>query len=282
MVSAPRSVCQYPSDLTDDEWALLEPHLPAPKNTGPAGGRPSSAPLRVIVNAILYLLRTGCSWRQLPTDFPPWQSCYRYFVSWRVDGTVDRLHELLRERLRAAEGRDEPPTAGVIDAQSVRGAATVGAQSRGFDAGKKTNGRKRHIVVDTLGLLLVVMVTAANVQDRDAGREVLGKLRAALPGIRLVWADGGYAGKLVQWAKAKLALVLDIVRKRDGQRGFAVLPRRWVVERTLSWITNCRRLACDYERTIEHSEAMVKWAMIALMARRLARLQSGTEPAYNW
>ncbi len=282
MASSPRPARQYPSDLTDAEWALLEPHLPAAKNTGPAGGRPSSAPLYLIVNAILYLLRTGCSWRQLPADFPPWQTCYRYFVSWRVDGTLDRLHELLRERLRAVEGRDEPPTAGVIDAQSVRGAATVGAESRGFDAGKKTNGRKRHIVVDTLGLLLVVMVTAASVQDRDAGRDVLIKLRAALPGVRLVWADGGYAGKLVEWAKARLALALDIVRKRDGQRGFAVLPRRWVVERTLSWITNCRRLACDYERTIEHSEAMVKWAMIALMARRLARLQTGAEPAYNW
>lgn len=261
---------------------MVEPVLPKPRNTGPAGGRPRAASLRLIVNAILYLLRTGCAWRQLPDDFPPYQTVYRYFRAWRVDGTVDRLHDLLRDRLRAAEGRDQPPTAGIVDAQSVKGATTVGRDSRGYDAGKRTNGRKRHVVVDTLGLLLVVLVTAASVQDRDGGRDVLARLRAALPGVSLVWADGGYAGRLVEWAKAALCLLVTVVRKRAGQHGFEVLPRRWVVERSFSWITSCRRLACDYERTTEHAEAMVKWAMVALMARRLARLQTGALPAYNW
>ncbi len=158
---------------------------------------------------------------------------------------------------------------GVIDSQSVKGADTVGAASRGYDAGKKINGRKRHVVVDTLGLLLVVLVTAASVQDRDGGRRVLDRAKMAMPSLALVFADGGYAGRLVAWARQIPRIVLDIVRKPD-QRGFAVLPRRWVVERTLSWLTNHRRLARDYQRLPEHAEAWVKWAMIGLMTRRLA------------
>ncbi len=161
-------------------------------------------------------------------------------------------------------------SAGVIDSQSLRGADTVGADQRGYDAGKRTNGTKRHIVVDTLGLLLVVLVTAASVQDRDGGRRLLERLRFAMPSVALVWADGGYAGRLVRWAKDRLRLVLQVVRKPADQQGFAVLPRRWVVERTLSWLMRNRRLVRDYERLPESHEAMVKWAMIGLMTRRLA------------
>lgn len=178
---------------------------------------------------------------------------------------------------RRAAGRD-PRRAGprpdgqcgIVDAQSVKGADTVGTDTRGYDAGKKVNGRKRHIVTDTLGLLVVVLVTAASVQDRDGGRGVLGRAKMAMPSITLVWADGGYAGKLVAYAKQYCRMLLEIVRKPEGQRTFEVLPRRWVVERTLSWLVRCRRLDRDYERLPEHSEAMVKWSMIGLMARRLA------------
>lgn len=257
---------RYPSDLTDAQWALVEPLLSAAK----LGGRPEKHARRELVNAILYLLRTGCSWRQLPKDFAPWETVYWHFKRWRDDGSLDALHDTLRERVREAEGREAQPTAAIIDAQSVKGADTVGHKTRGYDAGKKVNGRKRHIVVDTLGLLVIVMVSAACVQDRDGARPALAALRKALPTISLVWADGGYAGKLVQWAKQTTRIALEIVRKPPGQRTFEVLPRRWVVERALAWITKCRRLDHDYERLPKTSVAMVKWAMIGLMTRRLA------------
>jgi transposase len=166
-------------------------------------------------------------------------------------------------------------SAAIVDAQSVKAADTVGRATRGYDGGKKVNGRKRHIVVDTLGLLLVVTVTAANVQDRDGGARVLERLRFRMPSVAVVWADGAYAGRLVAYARQVLKVIVDIVRKREGQRTFEVLPRRWIVERTLSWISRCRRLVLDYERLPEHSEAMVKWAMIGLMTRRLAPTPGG-------
>ena len=257
---------RYPSDLTDAQWELVAPLLSASR----VGGRPEAHPRREVVNAIFYVVRTGCAWRQLPRDFPPWGTVYWYFARWRKDGSLDRLHDALRDQLRRAEGRQEQPTAAIIDAQSVKGAATVGAATRGFDAGKKVNGRKRHVVVDTIGLLLLVMVSTASVQDRDGARPVLAAMSTAYPAVTLIWADGGYAGKLVAWAKTAARIVLEIVKKSEGQRGFEVLPRRWVVERTLSWITGCRRLDRDYERLPETSEAMVKWAMIGVMTRRLA------------
>lgn len=247
---------------------MLASLLPTPRTS--RSGRPPGHSRREIVNAILYLIRTGCSWRQLPSDFPPWKTVYWYFACWVDDGTLDRAHDTLGIRVRRADGRDGPPTAGVVDSQSVPGADTVGSASRGYDAGKKINGRKRHIVVDTLGLLLVVLVTAASVQDRDGGRRVMLICRQAHPTVRLVWADGGYAGQLVSWAKTMLDLVVSIVAKPAGQRGFAVLPRRWVVERTFAWLTKCRRIDRDYERLPEHSEAMIKWAMVGVMTRRLA------------
>lgn len=238
--------------------------------TAKPGGRPPKHPKRRIVDAILYLNRTGCSWRQLPHDFPPWETVYWYFKQWHDDGTTDRIHDALRDAIRDADGRDPMASAGIVDAQAIKGADTVGSDSRGYDAGKRVNGRKRHVVVDTLGLLVVVLVTAASLQDRDGGRLVLDRARMKMPSIVLVWADGGYAGKLVAFAKHYLRIAVEIVKKPEDQRGFAVLPRRWVVERTLSWLTRCRRLDRDYERLPEHAETMVKWSMIGLMTRRLA------------
>jgi transposase len=261
--SASRS---YPSSMTDAEWAVVAPLLARPARRG----RPPKHPLRVVVDAIRYLTRSGCAWRLLPGQFPPWQTVYWWFATWAATGVLDRLHDALREQTRLAEGRAAAPSAAVIDSQSVRAADTVAKTSRGWDAGKKVNGRKRHIAVDTIGLLLAVVVTAACVQDRDGARPLLWRLRRDHCGIRLAWADAGYAGKLVDWAAQTLRLTLSIVRKRDSH-AFEVLPRRWVVERTFAWISKHRRCVRDYERLPEHHEAMVKWAMIALMTRRLAR-----------
>jgi transposase len=194
-------------------------------------------------------VRTGCAWRLLAREFPPWQTMFWYFKRWRAAGSLDRLHGALRD----ADGRDPMASAAIVDAQSVKGTDTVGGATRGYNGGKKVNGRKRRIVVDTLGLLLVVVVNAASVQDRDGGARVLDRLRCWMPSAVLVWADGGYVGRLVTYARQVLKVVVDIVRKGDGQRTFEVVPRRWVVERTLSWISQCRRLARDYERLPEHS-----------------------------
>jgi transposase len=256
---------RYPSDLTDAQWALIEPLVPEPR----WGGRPAVHPRRRIVEAILYVNRTGCAWRQLPHDFPPWATVFWYFKRWRQDGVVDRLHDALRDRVRDAEGRDPMASAGCVDAQSVRGADTVGAAVRGFDAGKKVNGRKRHVVVDTMGLLLLVVITSAGMQDRDGARTLLEKVKMVMPSLSLLWADGGYAGKLVEWAERIAHITIEIVRKPVGIKTFQVLPRRWVVERTFAWIVKCRRLDHDYERLPETSEAMIKWAMIGLMIRRV-------------
>ena len=259
----------YPSDLADAQWQVIAPHLPA--EVPGRRGRPRVWPLRAIIEAILYLDRAGCAWRYLPADFPPWRTVYGYFATWRDDGTLARLHDALRVQVRAAAGRDAEPTAAVIDSQSVRAADTVPRASRGWDNAKKVNGRKRHIAVDAMGLLLAVVITAASVQDRDAARPLLWNLRRAFPSIALAWADGGYAGKLVTWAKTRLHLTLEIVKRPDDLHTFKVLPRRWVVERTLSWITRHRRTVRDYERLPAHHETCIYWAMIIVMTRRLAR-----------
>ena len=259
---------RYPSDTSDAEWQVMSLHVPA---GGP--GRAVSYPRRDIVDAIRYLAHNGCVWRALPADFPPWPTVYHYFRAWARDGTLTRLHDSLREQIRAAEGRNAQPTAALIDSQSVRAAETVARASRGYDAGKKINGRKRHIVVDTTGLLLIVMVTTGAIQDRDAARALLWALRTCFQRVSMIWADAGYQGQLVYWAHARLGLTVEIVRKLAGQIGFQVLPRRWVVERTLSWITRSRRTVRDYERHPEHHAAMVQWAMVIIMTRRLARYQ---------
>jgi transposase len=262
---AKRRVARYPSDLTGEQWALIAPMVAVKP-----GGRPAEHDRRRIVEAIFYVDRTGCSWRQLPHDFPPWQTVFGYFRDWNADGTTDRIHDALRAAVRDADGRDPMASAGIVDSQSVKGADTVGRDSRGYDAGKKVNGRKRHIVTDTLGLLIVVLVTAASVQDRDGGKLVIERAKMAMPSIVLIWADGGYAGKLVAFVVQRFRIAVQIIKRSDNATGFEVLPRRWVIERTNSWLMRTRRLARDYERLPEHSEAFVKWTMIGVMTRRLA------------
>lgn len=267
-MAAKRAKRRYPTDLTDRQWALVEALLPDPP-AGPAG-RPVVHEKREILNAILYHVRAGGAWRMLPRDLPPWQTVYGYFRDWTGDGTLERLHDALRERVRVKEGRGEDPSAGIVDSQSLKGSDTVGKATRGYDAGKKINGRKRHIVVDTIGLLLVVMVTAASVQDRAGGESILERLAGALHSVRHIFADGGYRGALEELAKRSWGIVVEVVKKPVGQVGFAVLPRRWVVERTFAWLMRWRRLVRDYERLPETHEAMIRIAMIGLMLNRLA------------
>jgi transposase len=264
----------YPSTITDGQWALLGPLLPVPAYRGSKGGRPEKHPRRRILDAVFYLIRGGLAWRQLPVEFPPWQTVYGWFVRWHADGTWMRVHDALRDRVRVAAGRMATPTAAIVDSQSVRAAGSVAKSSRGYDGGKRVNGRKRHIAVDALGLLLVVLVTAAAVQDRDGAYRLLALLRERFATVSHVWADGGYAGRLVLWARKVVNLTVEVVKRRDTLRGFVVLPRRWVVERTFAWLFTCRRLVHDYERRPEHHEAMVTISMIMLMSRRLSRSQT--------
>jgi putative transposase len=255
----------YPTDLSDVEWQRIQPYLPAPKS----GGRPRVHTLREILNAIFYIVRSGCTWRMLPHDLPPWKTVYHYFRLWRKDGTWERINSALRVEVRVAAGREPEPSAAVIDSQSVKTTETPGV--RGYDAGKKVNGRKRHLLVDTLGLVLMVVVHAANIQDRDGARLLLEKARGRFPRLRLIWADGGYTGKLVDWVKTLCLWVLEIVKRSDDVKGFQVLLHRWVVERTFGWLGRYRRLSKDYEGLPESSEAMIYIAMIHLMVRRLGR-----------
>jgi transposase len=258
---------RHPSDLTDAQWQVIVPHLPA--RVPGRRGRPRVWPLRRIIEAILYVDRTGCAWRYLPADFPPWRTVYGYFAAWRDDGTLARLHDVLRAQVRAAAGRDVEPTAAVIDSQSVRAADTVPQASRDWDSAKKVNGRKRPIAVDAMGLMLAVVITAASVQDRDAARPLLWNLHRARGRIRLIWADAVHADKLTTWA-ASLKMTMQIVARRNPH-AFEVLPRRWVVERTFAGISKHRRTCRDYERPPASHQAMIVWAMIALMTQRLAR-----------
>jgi transposase len=266
-----RAACGvYPSSMPDEQWVIVKAALPRQaRETGP--GRPEAHPRRRIVDAIFYLVTEGVRWRALPAEFPPWQTVYGFFTRWRDDGTWQRVHDSLREQVRVRAGRSPLPTAGIIDSQSIKGAETVGRDRRGFDAGKKINGTKRHIAVDTLGLLLTVIVTAASMQDRDGASSLLTVLRERFSTIQMVWADGGYAGRLLPWARTCLRLRVTVVKRSDDTKGFAVLPRRWVVERTLGWLTRNRRLVRDYERLASTHEAMTLIAMTRLMSRRLAR-----------
>jgi transposase len=262
----------YPtSSITDTQWAVLAPLLPPPGNTAGRGGRPEKHPRRVVLDAIFYLVRGGIAWAALPRDFPPHQTVYGLFGRWVRQGMWQQIHDALRDLVRVHEGRDPLPTAAIIDSQSVRGADTVPGTTRGYDAGKKVNGRKRHIAVDTGGLLLAVVVTIAGIQDRDAAHRLLTGLRGRFSTVSLVWADGGYAGRLVIWARKVLALTVEVVKRTDDVTGFAVLPRRWVVERTFAWISKFRRCVRDYETLPAHHEAMVHISMIMTMSRRLAR-----------
>jgi transposase len=260
----------YPSSsLSDAQWSILEPLLPPPGNTAGKGGRPEKHPRRLVLDAIFYLVRGGIAWRQLPVGFPPPSTVYDLFRRWAKAGSWAAIHDALRDLVRVYEGRDPQPTAAIIDSQSVRGADTVPRASRGYDAGKRVNGTKRHIAVDTGGLLLAVLVTMANIQDRDGAHRLLARLRERFTTITLVWADAGYAGRLLVWARNVLHLTVQIVKR--SQPGFVVLPRRWVVERTFAWISKHRRCVRDYETRPDHHEAMIHISMIMTMSRRLAR-----------
>ena len=253
---------RYTTDLTDSEWDLISYCFPKP---GPTG-RPRKHSYRELLNAIFYLLRTGCQWRNLPKDLPPWPTVYDYFRQWERKQLIEEIHAHLRDHIRLLEGRKRPPTAGIVDSQSVQGSETCG--ERGYDAGKKINGRKRHILVDTLGLLLMISVLPANIQDRDGARQLLAKAFAVYGRLRHLWADGGYAGQLVNWVGRVSRCVWEIVRRSDTAHGFLVLPRRWVVERTFGWLGRSRRLSRDYERQAQVAEAFVYLAMCRLMLHR--------------
>jgi putative transposase len=284
----------YPTNLTDAEWHYLKSHLPTPKRRG----RPRIYGFREILDAVFYVLRSGCAWRLLPRDFPPWETVYHYFRKWSLDGTWERLNHTLRECLRTTLGRNPQPSAGIVDSQSAK-TTGVGGEARGYDGGKKVRGRKRHILVDTEGFVLKVRVHSAKIPDKDGLRLLLESARSCLPRLSHLWLDAGYQGRGKEWAENVLGLSVEVVhraprpipekvaqiwaaewakegRKVDWQkllprRGFEVLARRWVVERTFAWLCHNRRMSKDYERLCSTGEAFVYIAMTRLMVRRLAR-----------
>ena len=269
-----------PTDLTDTEWSHLAPHLPAPKE----GGRPRRHAVRDLLNAIFYVLRSGCAWRLLPHDPPPWKTVYHSFRLWRLEGVWDRLHAALHIAVRIKAGREPHPSAAIIDSQSVK--TTLVGGPRGYDGGKKVNGRKRHLLVDTPGLIIRAVVHPADITDRDGARLLLAPLQGQLPCLQHVWADSAYTGQVREWIHTTLGCTVEIVKHwwtglrwvwvAPGQEpptvpsGFQVLPRRWVVERTFAWLVMYRRLGKDYEELPETSEALIYLAMSRLMVKRLA------------
>ena len=267
----------YPSDLTDEQWALIEPHLPP----APTGGRPRSTDMRDVLDAILFILRTGCRWRYLPGDFPPSSTVWRYFDRWRRGGILDVIHDGLRRKARTAEKPYHPRTTASIDSQSVD--ATSGGEQRGRDNAKDVDGRKRHIVVDSMGLPLAVLVTAADVDDARAASELFARLEGRpMSKVTRMFADGKYHNfSLYEWVEAHASWDLEIVRRPGGKKGRVKLPIRWTVERTFAWLCRCRRLNLDREKTVLSSESFIELAMIQMMVLRLKPDQTDPEFGYR-
>jgi transposase len=262
-----RKGLRYASDVTEAEWRMIEPRLPAPRRLG----RPRKTALLAVVNALFYIARTGCQWRMLPGDFPHYSTVQRYFYAWRDDGTLQRINFELLLQARETAGREPSPSAGVIDSQSVK--TTESGGPCGYDAGKKVKGRKRHILTDTLGLLVDAAIHPADVQDRDGAVLVIQDLYDLFPWLRHLFADGAYAGQKLRDALAKFGnWTVQIVRRSDQAAGFAIIPRRWVVERTFAWLNRNRRLAKDFEASIASAKAWLLIASVQLLVRRVARI----------
>ncbi len=258
----------YPTDLNDTEWEQIAPYFEKPKLTG----APRIHTWRELLNSIFYVVKNGCGWRALPHDLPPWKTVYHYFRQFRITGLWEQLNTKIREAVRYKEGREVQPSAMIADSQSAKSAE--GGEQRGYDGGKHVSGRKRNLVVDTLGMVMLAKVTPASLQDVHAGKQLFADLAERpemLERLETIFADGGYRGELVTWVQTQLNATLEIVLKQNHQKGFQVLPKRWVVERTFAWITRNRRLARDYERLAKSSEAFIYVAMIRLGLRRLAR-----------
>jgi putative transposase len=274
--SNPPNRKRYRTDLTDAQWSQIEDLIPRAKHH-PNLQKPIHE-RREIVCAILYVLRTGCQWRNLPHDFPPWESVYHYFYLWRQDGVVDAILDRLRPRAREALGRKPDPTLGLIDSQSAKTTEATAEAARGFDAGKKVKGRKRHILVDACGILLAIVVTAASVQDRDGSIPLIHAAHDRFPTIEKILVDGAYVGEVIKNAEAATGITVEVTKRNEEARGFVPVRLRWAVERTFAWLGRYRRTSKDYERYPETEECVIKWAVVALLLQRLAPTSDADAP----